>query len=1682
MKSMIEKVFSIKALVALMIICATSGAWADFQKTNPVTGETENYTWKFVGTDVWNGTGYWQNSSGTNPSGVPAKSGDNTWDPILFDGNTININASMSVEGWNLRMGLYNGANVTMNTFVKYQGDTTMWMTVDETSQLTVGGFGGGNITDNQVIKLSVAKANGITWNVGLTSGNANNTFEYYLKGAGSVSYQAVSAANHKIKMADVTLSGTSQVASKTLVSFTSSSKTFSADATIKRLNSSGTDLNDDAHVATVNTTGTTTLTTSDAVGTCELVQTSTGIVLYWVDGDPADLNPTVYKPSISINFTTGTSLSTAADVGISEYAIPGTSWNNLIGNNGSLNTVTGVDSTGVASTISGANVTISGTRGYWKYDDNSGATTLYNGYIDDRNNGSDTPTVVVEGIPYYSYKLVVYFSNDTDGVNFGYITVNGDKYYKGDNGATVACEGTSSDKWGSADHTAWTEGGNYLVTPTILNEDETLTLVSHDLAGCRAGVAAIQIVEVKPEIGENDLEIEVDGDTTYTVSEGKTLSGTVYLTGSGTLTLSGDYKIEADTIEVSPAVTLNVNTARLDADTYIGAGTVVYDGVAPTTGKGWTESSWTGTVWLKNQTVSSFEGNQYGNSSSTIRFTGVTGFLQTNTYDSKGYVHAVPLELVDDGNTAAFTYNNGWSGYLVKVNTLKGTGTLKTQDSGLGEHIYIVDGSGFTGVFNLTGKYVYVGGSQPESTPATNPNGKLEIRSGVTMTVPSGKTWTANGGFVIDGTLNVDGTLVSTHETKAVSGSGTVVFNGKLPSPTGDAWWKNSDWDGTVQIKSTAFTGVSGVATYLEVNKYGNDGSTLELNNCSGWLPVGNTAGDNVCTVPLKVTGTLTINNGYSNRSFKINKLSGSGAIYTDNNTATVTIQVLNADDFTGYVQLNKKRVVFGETIPATYTHGQIYVGSGFSFTVPNSNAAWYGTGGITLDGELRAAALSNLGGGTTVTTTDNGVFTLITNSNADDMNTDYARLQGTGTLRLEGSAYRCISTNNFPTAMSVDNRLTTAGLLHRIPGLEITIGSLAGDGYLRSDWGGSAGDRDLKVLQAKDTTWSGKFWVGNGHRFRSLIVAPGATTAGTLTLSATHESGESTGLTVESGAKVNLTGTWVGATTVAGTFGGTGTVTGNLTFSDGATFKANASALTISGSNTVTFPSEGSVTVDLTSIELSSSGTTLISGASSIANSANLTASGAYFAVEGDGTKSLVAYAHVATYSGVKYATFADAIAAALADEGGEANLASITVVDATADLPNGYGISDNTVVKYPVALVKDGAVHSYYNAVAAAIQTVFMSLAGQYDYVEIVTGSTFDLPLGMLASIKVKNTAGAEPVLDGVADDCTWSSTSGETYTTYTKVNKPTEYTWTGGAAQHRWGNRSNWSFENNNSETETASRTPEAGDTVIFASNVADVTIGADLDVAAMRIGAVVVIAKEYSDDVAITATTGGIVLTDANASITVSGVTLSPEPTSGVDLMYVKATTSEGTTTYALQVAGEMDGTTAKIDDATAEVTVPASATAIEADPAVSSIKLEDGSAIKNSDITIKYNGTTDITGAFTVTVADNQVTIALNENGSVTISADTITVKPAVAASEPMTMPGATTAPSFNIKTIPGLYYVVRSGTDPSSLTAGSATQATTTTTGLAGPALGNEDTVRYYQISVGRTAAEAAQ
>ena len=1176
--------FAVTAIATVFFTPVASAAVASGDMENPVTGETETYVNTFTGsggTTEWNSTGNWDTGN------TPFISGN--YDPALVNGS-MTVSTSTEIDGWTLRVGAYNGAQVTWAGGIsKIQaGSAGCWLTADETSSITIASFAGNQLegSDSAPFKFFSANAGGITWSAGLTA--ASNTtlpFWYYLSGVGTVVYGGdITVANAQvIKQADITLSGTSQVASKTLVTFGSgTTKTFTADATIKRFTTTGgdlEDLSDDAHLAEINTTGTTTLTTSDAVGTCELVQTSTGIVLYWVDGDPADLPPpTVYKPSININFTNGAGngLTTAADVGLAGYAVPGTSWNNfVVANNATFGTVNAVDSTGAAAAMSGVSVAISGTRGSWSCSGLTAASNPLHGYIDEAD-ANPTPTVTVSGIPYYKYRVIVYHSTDTANVPFGYDTINGTSYtYVND----ALAEGTTA--WGASgaqdSANAISEGGNVLLTGEL--SGPTLTIVGHRGGGdssARGCIAAIQIIEITPEIGENDLEIPVSGDTTYTVSEAKTLSGTVYITGNGTLTLDGSAKITAATNNIGVGVTLNVNADRLDATTYTGAGTVVYDGVKPATGKGWTDSTaWTGTVWVKNIPSTSNERSNwdpalYGNADSTLRFTNVNLFFQSGT----GTVFPGTVDLDGTGLNIC----DGHGGSIATFARLTGSGTLSTTGgSSNGNGLTINDASAFTGTITLTKYKVIIG-----TVTGTSASGVLQIESGKSITVAGA---TAPGGFVVNGTLVANGTLASS-ASAAVTGSGTVVFGG-VPSPVDGEnetkWWKNAAWTGTVEIKDvTTITG-----TGYAFNDYGNANSTVKLTNCSGWLTANYT-----CVPALEIGGTFSWNDGYSglNNTFKVATLKGSGTISIPNQGAATAVWQITDDwsEFTGAVVGNnsaaKRVLVFGSTLPASVTAGEIYISEGATLDLNNSSAAWWGVGmGFVVDGTIKAAERSKWGGGTAMTLGDTGVLELTSTANKEDY-ADYSGVTGTGTIKYSSTVgWRTFPVDDAkvpPTTLTVQVELADSLIITRDAGRETVIGNLAGSKNIRSDWnptGSSAANhaRTLTVTQSKDTEWQGKFVSNRITQFN--VVAPAGGTAGTLTLSGT----QTASIPMQVDGKVNLTGTWVGATTVAGTIGGTGSITGDLTLSDGATIKVGdiSQPLAVSGSLTAT----GAITVEL-------------------------------------------------------------------------------------------------------------------------------------------------------------------------------------------------------------------------------------------------------------------------------------------------------------------------------------------------------------------------------------------------------------------------------------------------------------------------------------------------------------------
>lgn len=396
--------------------------------------------------------------------------------------------------------------------------------------------------------------------------------------------------------------------------------------------------------------------------------------------------------------------------------------------------------------------------------------------------------------------------------------------------------------------------------------------------------------------------------------------------------------------------------------------------------------------------------------------------------------------------------------------------------------------------------------------------------------------------------------------------------YDGILPEVSGDEFTETSiptwvtdptRWTGTVSITNVAVKNFT-------VNTYGNESSVVRLSNVSGYLNApGNYAFTN--SVPVELVGTLTINDGFSvgyddnmgdkgGRCALFKKLSGNGQISANGNAPNAAVVIQDASGFSGSIGLNNKIIVFGERLPvydtAALPKGLIHVTEG---SIVTNKGFWWAVGGIKVDGELCAASLGstsnpdgNFGRETTITTSDTGIFTLTSTGNGveTENDTSYARIKGTGTLKYAGAGWRAISTNNFPTAMTVENEQAGDLLLSRA--LTYTIGSFAGSKNLQGNYG--SGDRYLRVLQAKDTEWSGSIIYDYYDRFKGFIVAPGVSGAGTLTLSGDNTK-KTTALTVESGAKVKLTGAWQGTTTVAGTLGGTGTITGDLTLSDGAT-----------------------------------------------------------------------------------------------------------------------------------------------------------------------------------------------------------------------------------------------------------------------------------------------------------------------------------------------------------------------------------------------------------------------------------------------------------------------------------------------------------------------------------------------
>ena len=450
-------------------------------------------------------------------------------------------------------------------------------------------------------------------------------------------------------------------------------------------------------------------------------------------------------------------------------------------------------------------------------------------------------------------------------------------------------------------------------------------------------------------------------------------------------------------------------------------------------------------------------------------------------------------------------------------------------------------------------------------------------VVAGGTQFQPLAAESVSGGSLAIGPSGRLDGTVVAYESALPAAGDAFTASTYASNVTSADRW------GGTVWLKNLP-------VTWFIFDNYGNSGSTLRLSGVYGYLDFDQTRVNEVC-VELENDSYeygLYVNDGASrdkaesaNKATVLSKLSGSGTLNCGGSAPKAVIVAKDVSEFTGVIGLNNKMLVLGDYLPdlTEVVAGQILVPAGS--TVANNAAGgniWWASGGIKVAGELRATGLDKFGGGTAIATTGDGVFTLLTPSGTvDDADVSYARITGTGKLRYAdggGNNWRTLAQTSFPTGMVCENNLSAGLVLTK----SSVIGSLAGSGKIRSDWG--SGDRNLRIVQATNTVYSGLFDPDTDDRIGNVIVGPGESSAGTLTISGIQTVNNN--LQVWPGARVDIDGKWTGLVASTGALGGSGEISGDLSISDGATIFVSDPAdvlnvtggITASGAITLQFP----------------------------------------------------------------------------------------------------------------------------------------------------------------------------------------------------------------------------------------------------------------------------------------------------------------------------------------------------------------------------------------------------------------------------------------------------------------------------------------------------------------------------
>lgn len=486
-------------------------------------------------------------------------------------------------------------------------------------------------------------------------------------------------------------------------------------------------------------------------------------------------------------------------------------------------------------------------------------------------DNCSPNPYVQIEGIPYETYDVYVYMSQDASGYYNSSVVLNDDTsaYYYMPEGAETASIAETNTGWGMNDGSrqGTSELGKNVMRIAGVSGG-TLKIQGHRDGSMRSNIAAVQIVELRtepePTHWEGTINADVDA-SALTVSNGtsqKALSAlteadTVELAFEGTATLTVDAAVMVDTLTLVGAEGAMLVTSGAS----ITVAEIAIEGGTVRTAEG---------TFVSEAPINLAEGT-------TLQIQGADGASFTQAVTGAGAVEILPG--TDVTVTAPFSHTGGvtLSGTEGQVTTLRYAGvSLGSGAITVGpECVFDLNGHACDQSITLNGGTLRateaindtVGGRYLASVDFNNEgNGATPIPADTVAGVLGmrGEYWTVANG------LNGNGTLAFYADVAATAAGAARAMESPLSWDSGAVWGANSNWQylqgylddrkdnpGTVTLSIPEVYATHGYTLYLYSNTdtdgeavfsareiIGDDGVTTAYTYANGALTTGSTTG----------------------------------------------------------------------------------------------------------------------------------------------------------------------------------------------------------------------------------------------------------------------------------------------------------------------------------------------------------------------------------------------------------------------------------------------------------------------------------------------------------------------------------------------------------------------------------------------------------------------------------------------------------------------------------------------------------------------------------------------------------------------------------------------------------------------------------------------------------------------